>query len=414
VETNTWQLRLPVNGETNVTKFIQIQKVNAGSFLWKVFFSGAMLAGTACSLTQAQPAPPAQRNCVYANDNFSTANTVDGYMVVEGAATYLPPVATGGNGSAENEHTFFATRMVAIAPGTTHLYASNNGTSDIAMFNIDAASCRLTRAANYASGGDDALGMGLAISPAGKFLYASNGTSANTITVLKINSDGGLSSPVQTVSVPATQTDMAVTPDGKTLITTQPGVSNQVSAYRINAANGKLTLASALTVNGAAGLSIDAHSRFIYVGEGGGSAQVQVLELTAGGKLVLVDEFAIKGADGARGIGRSSNCTMLSPSGKLLYFTNQVGATVTTLNVIPQTGEISFNRAVQDGETLVDEPSQMATDPSGSLIFTGDFNTNGAPSLGILKASADGGLTLLGNFPLAQNAAATSIVSTSF
>jgi 6-phosphogluconolactonase (cycloisomerase 2 family) len=128
-------------------------------------------------------------------------------------------VLTGGTGSPANDQTFFGVPMVAIAPGGTHLYASDNGTNDIALFNINSATCQLTLVAKFPSGSTDMFGMGLAIAPNGKFLYASNGDRASTITVLKINSDGSLSSPVQTVSVPATQSTIAITPDGKTLVT---------------------------------------------------------------------------------------------------------------------------------------------------------------------------------------------------
>jgi len=335
-------------------------------------------------------------------------------MVAGGSPVHLGPVATGGDGSPSNDHTFFATPLIALALGTTHLYATDSGSSDIAFFNINTSNCQPTLVADYPSGGSGIFGLGIAISPNGKFLYASNGARASTLTVLPINSDGSLGSRVQTLSLGAVLSTMVITPDGKTLIATQAGVTNQVTAYAVNQSTGKLKLASGVTTQGAAdGVAIDSHSKFVYVGNGGdgGSADVQVIEIGTGSKLTYIADFVFNGIDNPADIPGSSNCLLLSPSGKLLYFSNQVEADVITLNVDPQSGTLSFNSVVNDGEAFVDEPSQLAMNPNGSLIFTGDFNSDGAPAMGILRTSSGGTLTLVGTFPLVANAPATSIAA---
>jgi DNA-binding beta-propeller fold protein YncE len=368
-------------------------------------FLAAVLIGPLCGAALAQQ-PPAQHACAYANDNITGANTVDGYSVTGASAVYLEPVATGGQGS--SAAIFFATPFVAIAPGNAHLYASDNGSSDIALFNINSSNCQLTLVADYPSGGSDTFaGLGLAISPNGKFLYASNSTVA-TITMLGINADGSLTSPLQTLSIPELLESMAITPDGKTLITTQDG-GFQVMAYTINPATGELKFASGVHTDGvAAGLTIDSHSKFIYIGQGTNDfVDVQVIEIGAGAKLTYISNNEFDGAE-------SGNCLLLSPNGKFLFVTNQLTATVTTLNVNSQAGTLSLNSVVADGSFFYDEPSQLATIPSGLLVFTGDFNTDGAPKLGILRASTSGTLTSLGKFPLAPNSAPTSVAAAAF
>jgi 6-phosphogluconolactonase (cycloisomerase 2 family) len=270
--------------------------------------------------------------------------------------------------------------------------------------------------AKYASGGNDLFGLGIAISPNGKFLYASNGGRASTITVLKINGDGSLNTPVQSVSVPGSQSNMSITADGKTLIATEPNVGKQVSSYTINAATGKLKLASTVsTVSAADGVVIDAHGKFVYVGNGGegDAADIQVLQIGTGGKLTYVADDAFNGFN-LPFIPGGSNCLLLSPNGKLLYFTNQERATVVTLNVNSQTAALILAGTANDGLAFVDEPSQLGRNRAGSLIFTGDFNTGQAPEMGIFTASANGVLTSMGTFPLAQDAAATSIAVATF
>ena len=365
-------------------------------------FLGTALPVLVCSAAFAQGAQ-GQHACAFVNDNFPGANTVEGYSVTGSNAVHVAPVATGGKGSPANLHTFFGTPLIAIAPGTTHLYASDNGTNDIALLDIDAVTCDLKLVAHYPSGGNSLAGLGIAISRDGKFLYASNNDSAAKLAVLKINADGSLSKPVQTVSLSAGFSTLAITPDGKTLIATQATASQEVQAYTINTSTGKVTFASSVgTVGAADGVAIDSHSKFVYVG---GAADVQVIKIGAGARLTYIADNVF---------GRSSNCLLLSNNGKLLYFSNQRVANVITLNVNPLSGAVSFNSIVSDGQPFVDEPSQLAQNSTGTLVFTGDFNSNGAPSMGIFQASANGTLKSIGVFPLAQNASATSIAAGSF
>src|ERR1700749_2092216 len=106
----------------------------------------------------------AQVTCAYVNDNLPAANSVEGYKIGAKSATHVGPTGTGGSGSATNDPTFFCTPLISIAPGTTHLYASDSGTNDIALFNIDSASCKVTFVANYPAQGSSLFGLGITIS----------------------------------------------------------------------------------------------------------------------------------------------------------------------------------------------------------------------------------------------------------
>jgi 6-phosphogluconolactonase (cycloisomerase 2 family) len=377
------------------------------------FFAAAMLL---CFVGGSAVAR-AQVTCVYVNDNLPAANSVEGYKIGVKSATHVRPVGTGGSGSATNDPTFFGTPLIAIAPGTTHLYASDSVTNDIALFDIDSASCKLTFVANYPAEGSSLFGLGIAISQDGRFLYATNSDRQSTLAVLPIHGDGSLGAAVQTVDLPANLSSLAIAPNGKVLIVTQPSATNQVQSYIIDASSGKVTFASAVTTMAAAdGIAIDPHSKFVYVGNGGegGSSAVQVIRIGQGGSLTYVSNVVFNGIDNPAGIPGSSNCLLFSPNGKLLFFTNQRFATVVSLSVDSQTGGLTFIDLVNDGEGFVDESSQMASSPSRGLIFTGDFSTGETPSMGVLRVTANGSLKLLGELALTAKAAATSIAAVTF
>lgn len=379
----------------------------------KALFVGVAIAGFVAGGALAH----GQTTCAFINDNLPTANSVEGYRVSGNRAAHVGPIATGGDGSPANIHTFFATPLIAIAPGTTHLYATDSGSSDITLFDIDSSSCELSFVDNYPSGGNSLFGLGITISRDGKFLYASNGDRQSSLVVFPINSDGSLGNAVQTVSLGANLSSLAIAPNGKVLIVTVPTAHNQVESYTINTSTGKLTFASSVTTVAAAdGIAIDPHSKFVYVGNGGegGAAAIQVIEIGAGGSLRYIANVVFNGIDNPIGIRGSSNCLLLSPNGTVLFFTNQVEATVVSLNVDSQTGGLMFNSSADDGQAFGDEPSQMAGSVSRSLVFTGDFNTQGPPAMGILRVSSTGALNLLGRVPLAPNAAATSIAASTF
>ena len=391
---------------------MQIKMIHAvKARLRRTVWMGVALSGLIGGVAQAQE----QQTCAYVNDNLPNGNTVEGYTVT-GTAMHVGPVSTGGSGSLTNDPTFFGTPLIAIAPGTNHLYVSDTGSNDIALFDINSSTCDLTFVANYPAEGSSLFGLGITVSPDGKFLYASNADRQSTLVVFAINSDGSLGSSVQTVSLPANLSSLAIAPDGGFLIVTQPTTANQVQAYTIDSSSGKLTFASSVTTMAAADvIAIDPHSKFVYTGNGGedGSSAVEVIEIGQAGKLSYIANVVFNGSDHSASILGSSNGLLLSANGKTLFFTDQATEKVISLKVDAQTGGLLFNSIVNDGKGF-DEPSQMAASASRGLIFTGDFNTQGAPVMGVLRMNTNGTLKLLRTLPLTPMAAATSIAAVTF
>jgi 6-phosphogluconolactonase len=103
----------------------------------------------------------------------------------------LPTAFSGRNDAAE----------IAIYPNGKFLYASNRGRDSIALFNIDAATGKLTAAGDFSVQGKEPRHF--AIDPNGKYLLAENQLS-NNIVVFKIDSaTGGLTPTGQVLEVPS-------------------------------------------------------------------------------------------------------------------------------------------------------------------------------------------------------------------
>lgn len=193
-----------------------------------------------------------QNHFVYTDNNVnvgndqSSANTVSAFSVASNGSLSLiagSPFTTGGSGGGNN----IDPEEIAIAtlPGTSYLYAANDGSGTIAAFRINAVTGYLMRVqgspfmADGAPGGD----YSLAVSPNGKFLFATE----ENVTVIHIYSiDASTGALTETSGSPfqtgANNQGLNVTANGKFLIVGE-GAAAAVAVYTI-ASNGTLTAVS--------------------------------------------------------------------------------------------------------------------------------------------------------------------------
>lgn len=138
---------------------------------------------------------------------------------------------------------------VTVDPSGRFVYVANaaNITSgSVSALTIDGSSGALTPVAGspFATGGGGSRGV--AVEPAGKFVYVSNERSS-TVSAFTINSTSGALMPVagspfaSTLPSPFGADQVAVDPSGKFAYVTNSS-SNNVSAYTINPSTGALTL----------------------------------------------------------------------------------------------------------------------------------------------------------------------------
>jgi 6-phosphogluconolactonase (cycloisomerase 2 family) len=332
--------------------------------------------------------------CVYANDNVSLANTVEGYLITPSASTHVAPVATGGAGLTQG--TLYVTPLMALGPNSTNLYAADITSNDIALFNINPANCQITHVANFPVGSPNDMLGSTVISPNGKFLYADENLNNDpqVLAVIPINSDGTLGSPIQTVDGGGIAA-MAISPDGNTLVVSEGDFT--MASYAVNRSTGTLTFASTVTTtNTTSGLAIDPQSKFVYIGAGQHGPIIQAVEIGQGSVLTFISEQEF-------GLGDNSNCLLVSPDGKFLYVSNQDSASVTTFTVDSQNAQLTLQSVVSDDPPF-NAPALMSIIPNGEELFVG------GGTLGVYKSNL-GKLTSLGTFPFTGSGQHSSIVA---
>jgi 6-phosphogluconolactonase (cycloisomerase 2 family) len=373
-------------------------------------FAAATLVA-AVALITAGTAMAQKHTCAYVNDNyFDKPNTVDGYMVTGTSATYLNPVLTGGTSQGDSGY-FEAVTEAALHPTKNVLYVSDDLSKDIAAMKIDPDTCLLTLLGNYPVGGNDRHGIGLAISPNGKWLYAANTTAPN-LQLFDIRGDGGLSNSKQTIDLPDEPAGMVVSPDGTTLVVAIPGTRQgtfHVISYAIDSSIGTLTEESDVKIgNSPEGVAIDSQNTFVYTGTFMYTVEnVEQLQIGPSCTLKWIGDKNLHKAMG-------SSSVLLSTNGKYLYVSNAISASITTFIVGLSKGTLKYVAVTEDGP-MGNEPAGLATAGNGTLLFSGSTGPNGG-ILGIFSAKADGSLVSLGTFTVAPQGTSypTSVVARTF
>jgi 6-phosphogluconolactonase (cycloisomerase 2 family) len=344
----------------------------------------------------------AQSKFVYTDDDVSSTNTVSGFSVdANGALTPVSgsPFTTGGSGTGGGA---FAVNRITIAGGK-FLYASNGGTHDIGAFSIDPNTGILTAVTGspFSAGATAGFGdISLAASPGGQFLFAGL-ASNNTVAIFNIGADGSLS-PAGSAAVPAQPAGMKVSPNGQYLAVGLPAYVNAggVAMFSIGA-NGALTMVNGMPSmdSGAgflAGVDINCGSTFLTGGEmTPGSTIVDVFSIGSAGAL-----SRIQGSPFSPGVGTNSNVALLSPDDQVLFASNQISKTITSFTV-SSSGSLTLvaGSPFAIGATG-SNPSGMATDQSGSLLYVASDSPN---MIQVFNIAANGALSPVPNSPFAAN-----------
>jgi Lactonase, 7-bladed beta-propeller len=176
---------------------------------------------------------------VVADGNLLNTNTLIVYELNtgSGALTQIARLQTGGEGLGTVFPTYnLSVQQQAISPNATCIFALDARSQDIASF---------SKATNYALVGNysdsalnPTLGGSLALTPEGKFLYATYISSGN-IGAWVVNADCSLTL-ASSYFAPANVGSLKVTPNGNSLIV---ALASSISAemYSINRTTGELT-----------------------------------------------------------------------------------------------------------------------------------------------------------------------------
>jgi hypothetical protein len=289
-----------------------------------------MAAGVASgSLTlQAQDAGIAHylitNNDIYRAPNSAAIFQLSGSSLVSGPA--LPTNGWGRGG------TFFGSngQTVATMASNVCIFVADAGSDDIAAFNAGGFS-NPTKVGSYTDPSGSGAYVGTTLAVRGAKLFAGYTASVN-IGVWTINSDCSLTlaSAASNTPAPAPVDELAVTPDGGTLVATYGQTTPGVGSYAISGS----TLTPKGPYNaaaGAAGIDITKDGKYAIVAEyGTTNTQVEVFPINSDSTLGSSTVYSFLQG------GVNSNNVALSPDETRLYVNNNNSFQITTLTFLEQ------------------------------------------------------------------------------
>jgi 6-phosphogluconolactonase (cycloisomerase 2 family) len=326
-------------------------------------------------------------------------------LSIDAATGAVTPVT--GSPFATGDNPEFAT----IAPNGTLLYVTNNGSGEVWTYSIadDGTLALLNRARAQQGGEQVALGGGSAsVTYTPKFAYVANqgsSTVASSISAYTINAQNGKLSVVSGSPFPdgaagtfALANSVAVDPSGRFAYVANGAGS--VAEYTIDPSSGALAAipGSPLTVGSTpTAVAVDPSGRFVYVTNGGSDGPfVSAYAInTSTGALTPISGSPFPAA-GAVSV-------TVDPSGQFVYvasgFSVEGSGNISAFTINPSTGALTAV-AGSPFSSGVHGPGAVAVDPSGRFAFV--TAENAVPDSGDMFEmssfaidAATGGLTFL-------------------
>ena len=339
-------------------------------------------------------------------------------LSIDAATGAVTPVT--GSPFATGDNPEFAT----IDPKGTLLYVTNDGSGEVWTYTIaDDGTLTLLNKARAQQGGEQvALGGGSAsVIYTPKFAYVANqgsSTVASSISAYTINAKNGKLSVISGSPFPdgagtfALANSVAVDPSGRFAYVAN--TAGSVAEYTINSSSGALAAipGSPLTVGSTpTAVAVDPSGRFAYVTNGGsGSPFVSAYAInTSTGALTQISGSPFPAA--------GANSVTVDPSGQFVYvasgFAVEGSGNISAFTINPSTGALTAV-AGSPFSSGVNGPGAVAVDPSGRFAFV--TAENAVPDSGEMYEmssfaidAATGGLTFL--FPSSNLGGATNSVA---
>jgi 6-phosphogluconolactonase len=238
--------------------------------------------------------------------------------------------------------TGFLPQGIAIDPAGKFVYTANSDDNTVSMFAINQTTGVLTATTPPAistladvSTGSSSSPVAVTVHPSGKFAYAVNEDNG-TVSMFTINSTTGVLTPTApaTVFTGGTPFDITVDPSGKFAYVPNnesgPADGFGISQYTIDSATGVLTQSATPAVaagNGPTSVAVDPSSKFAYVVNRNDNSVSQYTIDSSSGSLMPNTPATIA-------TGTQPWRIMVDPTGKFAYVTNQGNASLSiyTLN----------------------------------------------------------------------------------
>ncbi|MDD5543984.1 MAG: beta-propeller fold lactonase family protein [Acidobacteriia bacterium] len=344
----------------------------------------------------------AQTNFIYVNNDIAGPNSVSAFSVQSnGSLLPLPgsPFATGGTGQGIG---FFATNLIVISSTGNFLFASNGGNHTVSAFAVNSGTGQLTTVPGspFVAGVGSGLGLSLAVSPNGQFLFAGDDGSAY-VAVFTIAGNGALSQiPGSPFETDASDIDgMAVSPNGKLLAFADP--NGAIDIFSIAASGALLAVPGSpfeTDLGRPTGLAFNNTGTVLYVGNFNvEDTEIEVFSVAANGFLA-----PISGSPFSFASGRNSNIVLPSPDNRFLFVSNLLSNTITVLALSPGgTPTLLPGSPFGTGMNLLTEA--VATDPLGNFLFVTGFSGEIDDPVSVFKIASNGTLTLVPGSPFSNS-----------
>ncbi len=325
------------------------------------------------------------------NEN-STLNSISAFTI--------DPTSGALNGVTGSPFAFPSTdggrpTAAALSPAGNFLYVTSNNDSDVAAYSIDASSGALTLVPGSPYFVTDDCSS-VTVAPSGNFLYLGGG--ATSFSVFEINTATGALTQLTMSPFASTSVNwLTLNPQGNILYVTGP---NEVWSYTIDSATGVPTLSSinrtrqestSLAIGGGT-TGVTYTPTYAYVANQGSStvaSTVSAYKINASnGKLTAVSGSPFP--DGGEGTFASS--VTVDPSGSFAYVANDANS-VAEYTIDSGSGALS----AIGGSPIVDTntPIFVTVDPSGRFVYVTNIQpyisayaiTPGAGTLAALSSS---------------------------
>lgn len=285
-----------------------------------------------------------------------------------------------------------------VGCGTTtskYLYATIPASNEIVAFRMDPNSGALLQLVGSPITAGQAV-QSLVIHPSQKFLYAANSgaTPSGTVSLFTISSGGGLTEVTPRQNVGTAPTLLVMDSSGSFLYVANSG-SFDISVFSINSSTGALTLVSQ-TGGATAGIGMSAlnmelspSGKTLWVtGQVGTQGFIQEFPVSNGviGAPVAGSPFLT--GNGPYGLAIDSG-------GTHLYTANKIDNSISAFS-INSSGALTLISTT--GETFTG-PVALFIDKSGKYMYVANQQSSG--NLAAYSIGSDGGLTLLTNSPFA-------------
>jgi hypothetical protein len=342
---------------------------------------------------------------VVTNDDIYRAPNAASVFKLSGAVLKRSKsLATGGWGLGGG---YFATALQAMAAVGTNMcvFVADPGSDDIAAFNST------TKVGNYSDPTGSGAWNGTSLAAHGTALYAAYSASVN-IGVWTINPDCSLTLANSAMNTPTFYpvNDIAVSPDGKTLVASY--AQQKVDSFAISGAN--LTEKGPYNTFGyTAGIDITKDSKYAIIGDFSAAlTQVEVLPIHSNSSLGSSDYYNV-----AQG-GKDSNNVWLSPDETLLYVSNNVSLQITTLKFKESASagkRLTFDciTTLHDPGNFMFNPSGLATEaPTGTGVYLYVAEWGNPSAVGLLKVPKGGCPTEVSGSPFRNPTAPSDFPAT--